>query len=166
MTAKQITRLLILVLATSAAVAIGAAVLHSTGNQSGGSVPVGNEPTIDPGTVLPSAADGAPTPKRSVITGRGSAKGYDATVRVVPADGGDSVIDVDLSTESTPASAPTAQAALRGAAGDRRTIGLTIIGAGRWESSPLRLSPGIYLLTFRFDRVGGPLSIPVRIRVP
>jgi hypothetical protein len=101
-----------------------------------------------------------------VITASGSAAGYDVTLRLLPLDGGTSRLEVSLSTEATPASAPTAQAELRGRQGSPKPVPLTIVGAGRWQSAPLRVEPDSYVVTARFDRQTGPVSVPIALEVP
>jgi len=99
---------------------------------------------------------------------RGSLEGYDASVHLIPTGVGTDhriVLEVDLSVEATPASAPTASAQLRGPNGRLQAITLTITGAGRWRSHVLTIPAGRYTLSTRFDRQGHPLTIPIAITV-
>lgn len=113
---------------------------------------------------------GAGTPAAGVTgTASGSAGGYVADVTVRRSGTGAGVVtvfDIDLSTEGTLASAPSADAVLRGPDGVDRAVALELTGAGHWTSKPLPVPPGSYRMTARFERLGRQLRIPVTLRVP
>jgi hypothetical protein len=97
-------------------------------------------------------------------TVHGSRAGYDATVRITQTDVGsttDTTLDVQLSTQATPASAPTASARLVGPDHSAHAVALTIVGAGHWTSNQITVPAGRYALTMRFDRKGGPIRVPI-----
>ncbi|MDQ1717948.1 MAG: hypothetical protein QOE89_1901 [Pseudonocardiales bacterium] len=100
--------------------------------------------------------------------GSGSVEGYDASLHLIPAGVGTDrtvVIEVDLTVEATPASAPTASGQLRRPDGHVRPIALGVTGAGQWRSASLTIPAGRYTLTARFDRQGHPLTIPISFTV-
>ena len=102
----------------------------------------------------------------STSTAKGSHAGYDATVESTRTDIGSTTLttlDVFLSTEGEPASAPTASAVLTGADARRHVVALSIVGSGHWISGPLRLAPGRYHVTTRFNRQGKPVIIPMTL---
>lgn len=104
----------------------------------------------------------------TTTTAHGSSDGYDATVQITQTGAGAGALtglEIALTTEATPASAPTSEAQLTGTDNVARDVPLTLIGAGRWNSQPLTIAPGRYTLTTRFDRQGHPVTIPVTISV-
>ncbi|MDQ2751068.1 MAG: hypothetical protein M3Y44_16285 [Actinomycetota bacterium] len=114
----------------------------------------------------PAVAAAAATAARQVRTStlHGSQAGYDAVVLLTQTDAGSktvSTLDVRLSTQATPASAPTAEARLVGVDHSAHTVALTIIGAGHWSSGQFTLPAGRYALTVSFDRNGGPIRVPM-----
>ena len=96
----------------------------------------------------------------------GSSAGYDAKVQITRTGAGPRTLtslDILLSTQATPASAPSAEAQLVGADHVRHDVPLTIVGAGRWTSQGFTIAAGRYTLTTRFDRSGAPIIIAVTI---
>jgi hypothetical protein len=147
-------------------VLLGLAIWSSTGK------PPSHPPTsavgsfADPTAAAPTAEN--PTALVKTSTGHGSSAGYDAAVQITQTGvgvGAVTVLEVALTTEATPASAPTAEATLTGPDRVAQDVPLTLIGAGRWSSQQLTIPAGRYTLTTRFDRKGHPLTIPVTIRV-
>jgi hypothetical protein len=125
-----------------------------------------------PGTTAGTAADTTDHTNHAgsgtAADGSGSIDGYDASLHVIPAGVGTDravVIEVDLTVEATPASAPTASGQLRTPDGHVRPIALGVTGAGQWRSASLTLPAGRYTLTARFDRQGHPLTIPISFTV-
>lgn len=118
----------------------------------------------------PAVATGASTAAAvRTTTSRGTAAGYVATVHVVRSGDGAAaatVLEVALTSESTPASAPAADAVLRGDDGVEHVMPLEITGPGRWTSDRLTLVAGDYQLTARFERQGGRVTVPMPVRVP
>jgi hypothetical protein len=111
----------------------------------------------------PAAAAGSAQQVRT-STVYGSQAGYDATVRITQTDVGSitvTTLDVRLSTQATPASAPTAAAQLVGADHNAHAVALTIVGAGHWTSNQITVPAGRYGLIVRFDRKGGPVRVPM-----
>jgi hypothetical protein len=107
-----------------------------------------------------------------ISTAHGSNAGYEATIKVIRTGAADGVgnnaairLEVSLSTEATPASAPTAVSRLTGSDRVGREVSLTLIGPGHWSSQQLTIAPGRYSVTTRFDRQGRPVTIPVTISV-
>lgn len=150
-------RLLLSVAALGVMVAVGVAIWVSPrgadGNGTGAGVPA-------------ASATGTPAPPVRTSTAKGSHAGYDATVESARTDIGTTTLttlDVFLSTEGEPASAPSAEAVLTGADGRDHSVRLTIIGAGHWTSDQFRIGPGHYRLTARFHRSGKPVIIPMAI---
>lgn len=112
----------------------------------------------------PAAADVANQVRK--ITAHGSRDGYVVAAEVTRTDVGSSTLtalDIRLSTEDTPASAPTAEAELVGVDHKSHNVALIIIGPGHWTSHQFAIPAGRYTLTSRFHRGGGPVSIPVTI---
>jgi hypothetical protein len=138
-------------LATAGAAFVGAQVLSSPGTNAGAG-----------------SRESATGTSEVAIVARGSSNGYDATVQVLPVQLGDGRairFDVQLTTEATPASAPHAEAKLRGPGGEY-PVALEIIGPGRWNSQPLAVTGGKYTLTSRFERKGNPVVISVQFQLP
>jgi hypothetical protein len=102
------------------------------------------------------------------ITVHGRHAGYEEAANVVQTETGASTVtrlELHLSTEATPASAPSAAAKLTGAKGFRLAVPLTVVGAGIWTSRDLEIPAGRYVLSTRFDRNGGPVTLAVTINV-
>jgi hypothetical protein len=96
------------------------------------------------------------------------AAGYRASVRaerVGSARTARTSLDVLLTTEGEPASAPTAQALLTGTDGARHIVPLTIVGPGHFTSEPFAIGVGRYQLVTRFDRKGAAVVIRMTIRL-
>jgi hypothetical protein len=99
---------------------------------------------------------------------QGSHAGYRATMTSTRTERGArtvTVLDVELTTEGEPASAPSARAQLTGADGVKHEVPLTIIGAGHWVSSEFSIAAGKYRVDAQFDRQGGAVIIPMVIRL-
>jgi hypothetical protein len=121
---------------------------------------------VGTGGVAPTAATGsgvgAPGPDKAY----GQGQGYRADVQLIHRrDDGLVQFEVILTTEGTPASAPSADAQLAGAGSRSWAVKLDLVGAGRWVSEPVRLPAGRYLMIGRFHRQGSPVTIPVRLDV-
>ncbi|MEP6815090.1 MAG: copper resistance protein CopC [Marmoricola sp.] len=107
--------------------------------------------------------------QRSTSAASGGGAGYDVrvrTTRVIAQDSAATVFRVLLSSQGTPASAPSADAVLRGRDGIDRRMSLQLVGAGEWLSDRLSVAPGRYRLTTRFLRAGDEVVLPVRVQVP
>jgi hypothetical protein len=166
----QVGRLLAFVLAVIVATLLGIAVWSATSRPAA----VTTQPPVDVVTDTPTGP--ATTDHGShaaaagtAVHGRGNAEGYEASVHLIPAGVGTDrtvVLEVDLTVEATPASAPAADAELRGSNGSKRAIKLLATGAGQWKSDELLIPAGRYTLTSVFHRQGHPLTIPVAIKVP
>ena len=121
--------------------------------ESSGSAALGGAPGGSGGSVRTSSA-------------KGSHAGYDATVESTRTEIGSATLttlDVFLSTEGEPASAPTASAVLTGRDAKKHVVALSIVGSGHWISGQLRIAPGRYHVTARFNRQGKPVIIPMTI---
>ncbi len=142
--------------------ALGVAVWSSTARPQPPSAP---SSTAD-GAVPPAPPTGSAAVRTSVA--HGSSSGYDATFRITETDLGAKTLaqlDVQLITEATPASAPSAHARLTAANGATRDLALTIVGAGRWTSRQFSIAPGRYTLSAQFDRSGAPVTIRAVVRL-
>jgi hypothetical protein len=96
----------------------------------------------------------------------GTHAGYNATVLSTSVAAGSvtlTTLDVLLSAEGEPASAPTATAVLTGTDRIGHSVPLTIVGAGHWTSPQFTVAAGHYTLTTRFNRRGGPVVISMTI---
>jgi hypothetical protein len=120
-------------------------------------------------TPVPQRQTAAVAKASQTASARGVASGFTAEVDVARYGGGAAtatVFTVALSTEGTAASAPSADAVLRGVDGLDRRMDLVLTGEGHWRTERLAVAPGTYVLTARFNRLGNPLTIPVTIAVP
>ncbi len=102
-------------------------------------------------------------------TAKGSSRGYLASVNVVRSGiepSTTTVFNVVLSTQATRASAPTAEAILKGPDGVRRSLALDLASEGQWVSPGVDVAPGRYDLKLRFDRADRPVIVPVQLTVP
>jgi hypothetical protein len=72
-------------------------------------------------------------------------------------------LDVVLTTEDEPASAPSAEVELTGRDGVKRRVPLTIVGAGHWVSGTFEIGAGQYHLVARFHRKGATVAVPMTI---
>lgn len=159
-TRSTAARLLLAMLGVSLVALLGVAIWASTKN------PTAASHRIAVGAAPPSAAAAVGAARQvRTSTVHGSQAGYDATVRITQTDVGSATVatlDVALSTQATPASAPTAGAQLVGVDHVAHAVGLTIIGAGHWTSATqVTLPAGRYALILRFDRKGGAIRIPM-----
>lgn len=115
---------------------------------------------------VPGAGPVAPARAVGTSTAHGSHAGFAATVRATSiADAAVTLtaLDVLLTTEDEPASAPTAGALLVGVDRVKHDVPLTIIGAGHWTSEQFQIAAGRYRLTATFHRQGGPVVISMTI---
>jgi hypothetical protein len=134
--------------------AIGAAILTtSTPSRSHASVNV----PVPPAAGANSAAG---DPERSSIA-RGAADGYRTVVQSTRTGAGVTTLDVNLTTEGEPASAPSAHVQLTGRDSVRRRVELSIVDAGHWVSGRFSVPAGRYTVIVTFDRKGGPVVIPM-----
>lgn len=120
-------------------------------------------------TDSPTSAAGSRGGSVREVSSTGSKDGYSARVTVSRSGSGDSaatVFQVALTTQGTPASAPSAEALLRGPDGVTRSFGLVISAAGEWVSDRLAVTPGSYLMTARIERLGSTVSVPIDVKVP
>lgn len=157
---RNAVRRLLPVLGLCVIVVLGVAIWSSTT----GSRPDSPTPTPAPRSAA-ATASGVPNQVRT-ISARGSSAGYDATVQITRTDVGATTVttlDIVLTTQATPASAPTAEAQLTGPDRVRHNVALTIIGPGHWRSKQFAIAAGRYTLTSRFDRRGRPVIIPVNV---
>jgi hypothetical protein len=159
-----VRRLVLPVLGVGCVALLGAAVLATSGGTPAPSESVGGgDPTVAAPALSP-VLDPV-----STSTAHGSHAGYDATVISTSTMDGAltrATLDVLLSTEGEPASAPSASARLASARGVIHRVRLTIVGAGHWTSNEVTIAPGHYTLTAQFNRHGAPviISMPVVLR--
>jgi copper transport protein len=107
--------------------------------------------------------------ERRTSTSAGAGLGYDVrvrTTRVTAGAGPATVFRVLLTAQGAPASAPSADALLRGPDGVDRSMSLQLVGAGEWLSDQLAVAPGSYRMTTRFVRAGEPVVLHLEVRVP
>jgi hypothetical protein len=154
------------ILGVGVIVTLGFAVWSSTARPRAASPPGASPPGASGTGPAPTAGTGAVGDQVRTSTAHGSHAGYDASVQVTSTDVGATTVttfDVVLTTQSTPASAPTATAQLIGASRVRHDVALTIVGAGHWTSRQLTIAAGHYTLTARFDRKGTPVAISMSV---
>ncbi|MCU1659862.1 MAG: hypothetical protein JWO57_4518 [Pseudonocardiales bacterium] len=157
------TRVLLAILGVGIIATLGFAIWSSTGRPRADS-----SPSASRSGVATSAATGTGGIGNQVrtSTAHGSHAGYDATVQVTRTDVGATTVttlDVVLTTQATPASAPTAAAQLIGADDVKHDVALTIVGAGHWTSKQVTIAAGRYTLSARFDRRGAAVLIPMTV---
>jgi hypothetical protein len=151
-------RLLLPVLGVIVIAALGFAILSSAPKPRAGT------PRIGPRSE--SAAAGTVTDQVRTSTVHGSSAGYDAAVQITRTDVGSSTVttlNIVLTTQATPASAPSAEARLVAPDHVGHDIALTIVAAGRWISKQFAIAPGRYTLTVRFDRKGAPVTVQMPV---
>jgi hypothetical protein len=162
---SNVARLLLAGLGVFTTLLLGLAIWSSTGKPLTQRPPSTDNSAADPALATATAGNAA---LLKTSTAHGSGAGYDAAVQITQTGTGAgalTLLEVALTTEATPASAPTAGAQLIGSDRRARDVPLSLIGAGRWSSRQLAIPPGRYTLTTRFDRKGRPLTIPVTIRI-
>lgn len=137
--------------------AVGAAILTT-------SAPA--RPSASGGSVVAPAAgpNSGGVQAERVSSARGEGSGYRVLVQSVRVGAGATTLDVALTTEGEPASAPSAHIELTGRDSVRRRVELSIVDAGHWVSGRFSVPAGRYSLVATFDRKGGPVVIPMTIQ--
>lgn len=155
-----VVKVVLPVLGAGLVAVLGIAIWASSGGPAVPAAPSDAVPTVPVvGPVAPAQAVGT-------STAHGTHVGFAATVQATSiADGAVTLtgLDVLLTTEDEPASAPTAEARLVGTDRVKHDVPLTIIGAGHWTSDQFRIAAGRYRLTATFHRQGGPVVISMTI---
>ncbi len=157
-TLRRTVRLLLPAFGVAVVIALGVAIWSST--------PRSRSPLAPTRTPAPAASTGVDRARLTVV--HASSAGYDATFHITRTRLGArtlTLLDVRLSTEATPASAPNAHAQLTGSDGIRRDVALTVVGAGRWTSKAFSLAAGRYTLSAQFDRLGGSVTVRTAVRL-
>lgn len=126
--------------------------------------------TAPPASVAnPPASVAAQTVADRVTSATGEGAGYRTRVQVSRSGTGEAtatVFRVQLTTQGTRASSPSADALLRGADGLDKELTLQLVGEGEWLSQRLSVAPGRYQFTARFLRAGETVAVPVSVEVP
>lgn len=165
---RSAIRLLLLAIGLGLTASLGIAVWFSTPQPAAG-VPTGRSSAGSVGVALATGPPAGTSAKQlPTITASGSSAGFDVSVqlnRTGVAPNFSARLDIRLSTEATPASAPTASAVLTGSR-VRKLVPLSMVGAGHWISGPFAIASGRYTLSSRFDRSGGPVTVPVTLVLP
>lgn len=155
-----VVKVMLPVLGAGVVAVLGIAIWASSGN------PASPDGAGDAVPTVPTAGPVAPAKAIGTSTAHGSHVGFAATVQatsIADADVTLTALDVLLTTEDEPASAPTAEARLVGADRVKHDVPLTIIGPGHWTSEQFRIPAGSYRLTVTFHRRGGPVAISMTI---